>query len=271
MLQNLHTHTTFCDGKNTPIQVAEAAIAKGFDSIGFSCHAKTEADSDCEVKDVDKYISTIEKLKKEFEGRLEIFTGCELDYFSKGLMPLEKFDYKIGSVHAARLDTGEFIDFDYSPEVSFSNVKDFFSGDGVAYAELYYKTLATLPDRFDFDFVGHFDLVTKFSELRPDLIDTESKRYKNAALEALHAIKPKCDFFEINTGALARGYRTTPYPAPFILDDMKALNCKLILTSDCHNADFLDYHFKEAKEYLKSHGVADIYFLTQNGFVGERI
>ena len=33
----------------------------------------------------------IENLKEEYEGRLEIFTGCELDYFSKGLMPLEKF------------------------------------------------------------------------------------------------------------------------------------------------------------------------------------
>ena len=37
--QNLHTHTTFCDGKDTPEELVEAAIAKGFDSIGFSGHS----------------------------------------------------------------------------------------------------------------------------------------------------------------------------------------------------------------------------------------
>ena len=37
--QNLHTHTTFCDGKDTPEELIEAAIAKGFDSIGFSGHS----------------------------------------------------------------------------------------------------------------------------------------------------------------------------------------------------------------------------------------
>ena len=41
MLQNLHTHTSLCDGKNTPEEVIEAAIAFGFDSIGFSAHGKT--------------------------------------------------------------------------------------------------------------------------------------------------------------------------------------------------------------------------------------
>ena len=271
MLQNLHTHTTLCDGKNTPREMVDTAIKKGFDSIGFSCHARTEENSDNEVKNVDEYIMTIENLKTEYAGRIEIFTGCEMDYFSKGLMPLEKFDYKIGSVHAARLKNGEYVEFDYSPEISEFHVKELFGGDGVKYAELYYETLAMLPGRFDFDFIGHFDLITKFTETCPGLIDTESKRYKNAALEALRTVKPRCEFFEINTGAIARGRRSAPYPAPFILDEMKTLNCKLILTSDCHNADYLDCYFDEAKEYLKSHGVGDIYFLTKKGFVGEKI
>ena len=39
MKQNLHTHTIYCDGINTPEELVEAAIAKGFDSIGFSGHS----------------------------------------------------------------------------------------------------------------------------------------------------------------------------------------------------------------------------------------
>ena len=36
---NLHTHTTFCDGKNTPEDVVKEAMERGFDIIGFSAHA----------------------------------------------------------------------------------------------------------------------------------------------------------------------------------------------------------------------------------------
>ena len=38
-LQNLHQHSTFCDGKDTPEEVVLSAIEQGFDSIGFSSHS----------------------------------------------------------------------------------------------------------------------------------------------------------------------------------------------------------------------------------------
>ena len=37
--QNLHVHTTYADGKDTPEEIILAAIEKGFDSIGFSEHS----------------------------------------------------------------------------------------------------------------------------------------------------------------------------------------------------------------------------------------
>ena len=33
---DLHMHTTFCDGKNTPEEIVLYAIDKGFSAIGFS-------------------------------------------------------------------------------------------------------------------------------------------------------------------------------------------------------------------------------------------
>ena len=35
MRANYHTHTTWCDGRNTTREMAEAAVAKGFDVLGF--------------------------------------------------------------------------------------------------------------------------------------------------------------------------------------------------------------------------------------------
>ena len=39
MLQNLHTHSTFCDGIHTPEQMVQFALQKGFTSLGFSGHS----------------------------------------------------------------------------------------------------------------------------------------------------------------------------------------------------------------------------------------
>ena len=36
--QNLHTHSSYCDGKDTPEELVLYAINSGFSSIGFSGH-----------------------------------------------------------------------------------------------------------------------------------------------------------------------------------------------------------------------------------------
>ena len=43
-MTNFHTHSTWCDGKDTPEAMIEAAIAKGFSVLGFSSHAMLPED-----------------------------------------------------------------------------------------------------------------------------------------------------------------------------------------------------------------------------------
>ena len=43
-LSNLHTHTHFCDGKDSPEEMVQAAIRAGFVSLGFSGHSFTPCD-----------------------------------------------------------------------------------------------------------------------------------------------------------------------------------------------------------------------------------
>ncbi len=270
MLQNLHTHTTFCDGNNTPEEMVKKAIELGFDSLGFSGHAPTSLYDGYEMEDTDGYISCINDLKSKYKGSLEIFLGVELDYYSAGLIDTTPFDYKIGSVHTS-LHNGSMLYYDLSAERTKKQINELFGGDGAAFAKTYYERTAELPFVMDYDIVGHFDIVTKFSEKHPELIDTDSRAYRNAALDALHTVIKKAELFEVNTGAIGRGYRASPYPAPFILDEMQRLGAKLIISSDCHSAAGLDTHFKEAREYIKAHGFDTLYYLTENGFAGEKI
>lgn len=277
MLQNLHTHTTFCDGKNTPEQMIAHAIRLGFDSIGFSSHApanvpKTEGYTayDYACKDVEEYKKALLLLKKKYEGIIDVYIGSELDAFSYGVVNPSDFDYTIASVHLGIKD-GVVMEYDHNADMTKKYVTELYGGDSVAYAKDYYSIVASLPERFNASFVGHFDVITKFNERYPGLVDSESRGYRTAALEALDALRERMEFFEVNTGAISRGYRTAPYPESFILSRMKELKCKLILTSDCHDGNFLNCHFAESREYLKSHGIDTLYYLTSDGFVGEKI
>ena len=66
MLANFHTHSTFCDGKNTVEEVALAAIEKGFCAIGFSGHGYTDYDLRYCMKNTDGYIAEIKNLKEKY-------------------------------------------------------------------------------------------------------------------------------------------------------------------------------------------------------------
>ena len=83
--------------------------------------------------------------------------------------------------------------------------------------------------------------------------DTEarySKGYRNR-LELLGLIeagdKP---VFEINTGAIARGYRTKPYPAMDQIEYIRAKGGKFILTSDSHSLENVAFRFEEFESLL---------------------
>jgi histidinol-phosphatase (PHP family) len=57
---NFHTHTLFCDGKNTAEEMVQQALANGFEQLGFSGHM----DPDIHM-DIQAYYREIRRLQKE--------------------------------------------------------------------------------------------------------------------------------------------------------------------------------------------------------------
>ncbi|MBP3361978.1 MAG: histidinol-phosphatase [Clostridia bacterium] len=263
ILSNLHTHTVYCDGINTPAEMAAEAAKLGFKSLGFSGHAYTPFDNGfcMSIENTEKYISEISELKKEYEGQMSIFTGLEYDLYSEYDTSL--CDYVIGSVHYIKKD-GAYLPADESAQKTEAVINEYFGGSGIAYAAAYFKEAARLRD-LDCDIVGHFDLVSKFCE-QSSLFDTESEKYKSAALDALHIAAEKKKIFELNTGAMARGFRRAPYPADFLIKEIHELGCEIIITSDCHDSRKLTYAFPEAAALLKACGFDHALALTEKGF-----
>ncbi len=113
--------------------------------------------------------------------------------------------------------------------------------------------------------MGHFDLITKFNE-NGCRFDESDPRYRSAALEALEALMEKDVIFEINTGAISRGCRTTPYPAPFLLDAIRQKGGRVCITSDSHRADTIVHAFPQAAALAGSCGFREAWILAKNGF-----
>lgn len=263
--QNLHTHTTYTDGKNTPEELIEVALARGFDSIGFSEHTFNKysgASNQLTEEKTERYKREIASLKEKYRGRLDIFCGLEYEFYSE--VPKDGYDYLIGSVHYLECGGGVF-GFDRNLEATLAYVQNNFGGDGMEFAKKYYETVARLPERGSFDIIGHFDLITKNNE-KGEFIDTSSKQYIDFGLEAIHSLKGKIPLFEVNTGAIAREYRTAPYPQMEFLREFKSCGFGAVISSDCHNKSFLDCYFNESRDLLISAGFNSIWILTDGGF-----
>lgn len=248
-----HIHSLYCDGKNTLKEMAESAIKKGFDALGFSGHSYTHFDeSYCMSKrDTQKYIEEVTQLKNEYKDKLNIYLGIELDRYSDE-NKLGRFDYIIGSVHYVLKD-GIYLSVDEGKEIFLSNIEKYYNGDVFAFCEDYFQTVAEISNIKEVSIIGHFDLVTKFNECN-NIFNTTDKRYVTALNSALHKIIENNKILEINTGAISRGYRTTPYPDSSILKTWNNLGGKIIFSGDAHSADGIGYKFGEALEISKHCG-----------------
>lgn len=82
----------------------------------------------------------------------------------------------------------------------------------------------------------------------------QETNYRAAVLAALDRLAEDKAVFEINTGAIARGYRKTPYPSRWILEEIRKRDCGIVINSDCHNAPHLDFAYAEAVKLAKAAG-----------------
>ena len=248
IFRDFHCHTTFCDGINTPEEMVISAIKKGMTQLGLVCHSYTFFDeSYCIKKDIiGNFLAEMNRLKEKYSDKIELFCGVEQDYYSD--YPTEGFDYVIGSVHYMKIGD-RYYSLDSSPEEFFDVLDKKFGGDYNLLAESYYETVSDVVRKTGADIIGHFDIISKFVE-KEDYSRISHLDYITAAKKAVDRLIPYVKPFEINTGAIARGYRTYPYPSAEIICYIKEKGGKLILSSDAHSKENLMFLFDKWENIL---------------------
>ena len=187
------------------------------------------------------YRAEMAELKKKYAGRIEVLCGLERDYYSDDNL---EYDYVIGSIHWIKMPGGHKLPIDWLAEKQREGVEKYFGGDWYAFAEAYYEMESRVVDVTKCDIIGHFDLLTKFAE-QDSYFDLQHPRYVKAWKAAADRLLKNGKPFEINTGAISRGYRTEPYPAKDIRDYIRLNGGKLILSSDSHQKETIAYRFQD--------------------------
>lgn len=287
---NLHTHTTYSDGKHTFEENILSAIEKHMVSLGFSDHSYTPCDTSycMKLETYSDYVQNVLTLKDTYKDKLPIYLGLELDYYSAvdsvpvrtkslgngihediyvdqkpfaaDLEALAIYDYLIASVHYI-IKNEICYPIDHSPEQQIDCIQNAFNGDIFAMIQCYFDMLCEHVERVKPTVVGHLDVITKFS-----LMPEHDERYHEIGRTALTRILRTCPYIEVNTGAIARGLRTAPYPGSFLLKTIWELGGHVVLGSDSHHKDNLIFAFDETIELLRHAGFDHVCMFNGHGF-----
>lgn len=249
---DFHCHTKWSDGADSLAAMLQSARAQGLAVLGVSDHSPMPWPDAWSMTWENAPLRLAELQTAQAEGAEppRLLCGLELDLMSRDF-PLEGYDYIIGSVHALDAESGFTVD--ESVEKSREAIRERFGGDPYAYTKAYYAALAQWAGRKEAAILGHFDLVAKFNE-DGAMFDEESPAYLRPAMEAASALLEAGKIFEINTGAISRGYRRKPYPHKRLLRFLCERGARITFGSDAHAAAHVACGFFEAVELARACG-----------------
>lgn len=270
-LSNMHTHSRYSDGINTIEEIVKMAISKGFISLGMSEHAYAPYDLECCIKqsDVPKYMDEMRSLKEKYAGEIELYTGLEVDSYS----PVDRkgLDFTLGAVHYLRDEIdGNYHTIDYLPQHFESALEKLAGGDIKKLMQVYYRQVVDFAAEYKPDIIAHVDLILKLNG-DSRYMDEQSAWYKKLTAKVAEEIATTGCIVEVNTGAIARGYRTHPYPMEAFLQQLLDLNIPLTLNSDAHSAENIDCAFDSAITMLKAAGCGSLKQMRGGVFIDVEI
>ena len=254
-LSNMHTHTIFGDGLCTVDEMASAAAQKGFLSLGFSEHGPAEYDKGAAISpaDVQEYFRQVQKAKEDYRGKVEIYAGMEVDALKPFSHPA--LEYIIGSVHYIRDDKGVIQNIQYGDHRYEAAIAAM--GGVRPMVQRYYDTVFKMLGSLRPAILGHLDIIVKLNT-EGRYFDESSPWYRRMEKQAALFAASSGAIIEVNTGGLARGHRSFPYPSANILYELARLGAPVTITSDAHEAGAIDYGFDIALSALREAGFTSV-------------
>ena len=256
-LYNLHTHTQYCDGHAPMEEFVTEAIALGFTHLGFTPHSPISVNSPVNMTrgQVQEYFDEMERLRRAYGDRINMYTSMEIDYVGVGDGPASDYflqlplDYRIGSVHfiPALNNPDEMVDIDGKFPGFKERMGKHFDGDIEYVVKTFYSQMMAMVDEGGFEIVGHMDKIGFNASQYRDGID-EEPWYDKLVIDLFENIMDHHLVIEINTKAWLQ--RNRYYPNLKYFSMLKRFNAPVVVNSDAHYPTLLNSGRLEAIKLL---------------------
>lgn len=256
---NYHTHSHYCDGKGDIKEYIEMAISKGLTHLGFSGHAPVPFENTFAISNdkYNDYYSKINRLKEEYNDKIKIFLGLEIDYIPgisdnfSTLINEGNLDYCIGSVHLVNKNKDNNLWFiDGSKQETYDEgLNRVFGGDIKAAVKAFFHQTNDMLTSQHPDILGHFNKVVMHNKER--YFSSSDKWFINLVYETLEIVKSTDCVCEINTRGLYKGRYYDYYPSKDIIQIMNDMEIPVVVSTDAHCPDELD-KYEGVFEFLKA-------------------
>ncbi|WP_135547735.1 histidinol-phosphatase HisJ [Paenibacillus cymbidii] len=258
-----HTHTKFCYHGNDAEQEAylDRALALGFERYTISEHpplpqgwvedGELFRELAMPMDELPAYMAYAKAMKRQYEGRLDVTVGLELDYLPGAFGFTERIvdewqgelEDVVYSVHYLRGRGGVMQCVDYKP--------DHFAEHLLAY----YGTMTNVVDEY-YDHVeaaiaraghlpshirkriGHINLIEKFASALPPIDENHIRRRLEAILPLLAATGVGID---VNTAGMRVATCGKPYVPAWFLAACRARGIACVYGSDSHKPDHVGF------------------------------
>lgn len=202
IIQNLHTHSIYDDGKDPVEETVRTAIEKGFTVLGFSGHSFNPLDDGSMTpENTENYRRDVLAAKKKYQNQIDIVLGIEKDSLSD--IDQDQYSYVIGSLHYLKKD-GKLYPVDYSKEEFERLLEEAYQGDTEQMVSDYCQQEREMIEQGGFDILGHIDLITKYNE-EEEYFSFDAPWYLAEMEKTVDAAIAKDLIIEMNTGAISRG------------------------------------------------------------------
>ena len=256
---NFHSHTQFCDGRDTIDSMALAAVSAGFEHFGFSPHSPFTIPSPCNMKlaDMHAYRTEIARINHVHAGKCKFYTGLEIDYLGPECGPASQLysdmnlDFAIGSVHFIRNRRDEYVDIDGHFDAFSRKMSQYFDNDIRYVVEEYYRASRNMLDAGGFDILGHFDKIGQNASYYSPGIEDESW-YQDIVSDYIDRIIDSGTIIEINTKAREEHKRF--FPGERYWKRLVDAGVPIAVNSDAHYAARVNASRPEALSILRSLG-----------------
>lgn len=271
MLSNFHSHSSFCDGSNPPVDYVREAITQGFLSYGFSSHIPLKdhvSPWNMKINSFPTYINTIQNLKYQFAGQLNIFVGLETDYnlgLHSNLELKSIIDYTVGSIHYVDFLNNNPWEIDGLTSVFKTGLLEIFDNNIQNAVSRYFTLTREMLVNDKPDILGHMDKIKMHNLNHPFFLESDTW-YVNQINQTIECIIQTDTITEINTRGVYKKQAADFYPSTWIIKRLADAGGKFAISSDAHHPSEISKGFEDVKKLLLSINVSEHWILGKYGW-----